>query len=301
MYEVIYKLPNLIKTSIIPRPINGNKSPYLIYLNYYINGNNICHSKAQKCCGLLAPEKELYITQNPKNSKIKSLFKAQIAICNDNNGNEQLIGINPDNGEIIAKSILNNNLLPQLYIKKGSLKSQYKFIKDKTKGINEKLENNERNHSIFDFTAINNKTGKQMIIEVKSVVLADYENITEKEEKINKKKNIDISIGKKYNEKIAIFPKGFRAKKSDTISQRAIDHMKHLSKIAKETNIETYILFVVMRDDVKELQPYIDDPLFVNTLKEIKENNVNLLAISTKFNSNGEINLINNNLPIIIP
>jgi len=77
--------------------------------------------------------------------------------------------------------------------------------------------------------------------------------------------------------------------------------MKHLSKIAKETNIETYILFVVMRDDVKELQPYIDDPLFVNTLKEIKENNVNLLAISTKFNSNGEINLINNNLPIIIP
>lgn len=304
--SIIYKLPNLIKTNIIPLPLNGNKSPYFIYLNYYLNdkNNNICHSKAQKCCGLLAPNKEVYVSKVHKKGNRQSQFVAQLAICNEND-KEQLIGINPDNGEAIVKSMLLNNKFKQFKIEEGSLKEQYKYKKDMFKSINAKLDNGKLNHSKFDFSAINEKTGNKMLIEVKSVPLADYENITEKQEKENKKKNIDISKGKNHNDKIAIFPKGFRAKKSNTISPRSIEHIKHLIEIetnkAEHDNIETYIIFVVMRDDVIELQPYIDDPEFVRTLEKAKKSNVNLIALSTNWNANGEIKLQNNDLPIIIP
>jgi len=310
MSEIIYKLPSIFRTSIIPKPTGGNKSPYLIYLNYYINQNNICHSKAQKCCGLLSPDKEVfvskYISSNKNKAKNKeplSKFTAQLAIYREDNGkkkdynnelqpidtqkNIELIGINPDVAEHIYKNMLIYNNLSHFGIKivDDSLKSQVTIKNGEYK-------------SRFDFTAINSKNGKIMIIEVKTVVIANYENDTEKIEKFKLKNGVCTT--KNFNEKIAIFPKGFRARKTDTISPRAIHHMEHLSYIQRELSdkYETYLVFVIQRSDVNEFQPYKDDPQFIKTLQNTYNDGVKVCAVSIKWNIRGEAIIHNNNVPI---
>lgn len=308
MTEIIYKLPNLIKTSIIQKPPDANKSPFLIFLNYYINKNNICHSKAQKCCGLLAPGEEVYITKNfntePGKKEPLSKFTAQLAIYNelhnknddDDDGNNnvlsELVCINPDIAEYIVEAILRGDYLKKtgIVIKDNSLKSQV--------NIKHNDKNGKEYKARFDFSAINPNNGKTMIFEVKTVVLADYENDTEKIRKY-KIKNGYCST-KKFDDKIAIFPKGFRTRKSDTISSRANHHLEYLSYIQSElyNDYETYMIFIIQRSDVIEFQPYIEDPQFCKVLKKAYECGVNIRALSIKWNNRGEAKIHNDNIPI---
>ena len=321
MSEIIYKLPNLIKTSIIRKPTGANNSPYLIFLDYYMNKNNICHSAAQKCCGLLAPGKEVYITKKlnvePGKKETLSKFTAQLAIYNELNNKDEigetdeideshdkdnklseLICINPDIAEHITEKILIGNYLKKsgIVIKENSLKSQVS-MKHKIYS-NDGDKNNIEYKARFDFSAINPNNGKTMIFEVKTVVLADYDNDTEKIKKYKIKNGYCSS--KKFDEKIAIFPKGFRARKTDTISSRANHHLAYLSYIQRElsNDYETYLIFIIQRSDVIEFQPYIDDPEFCKMLKDAHQYGVNIRAISMKWNSSGESTIINDNIPI---
>ena len=74
-------------------------------------------------------------------------------------------------------------------------------------------------NSRFDFYG-HTHDNKEFICEVKSVPLADYVDGTAKE-----KAEMDIT-DKKWNEKIAYFPDGYRKSINEPISERAIKHVK---------------------------------------------------------------------------
>lgn len=77
----------------------------------------------------------------------------------------------------------------------------------------------------------------------------------------------------------AIFPVG--NKKNGTISERANKHISHLRSITQKFN--TYIVFIVLRDDVECFRPNKSkDPIFYELLHDAFKNGVNIVAYQFK-------------------
>ncbi len=98
--------------------------------------------------------------------------------------------------------------------------------------------------SRFDFM-LERLTGKQMILEIKGVSLVVND--------------------------VAMFP--------DAPSERAVRHVRELTRIATETDIAATLFFVVQRNDVDQLMPAKHiDPAFAQALAEAKMAGVRLMA-----------------------
>ena len=82
-------------------------------------------------------------------------------------------------------------------------------------------------NSRFDFYGISDN--KPFILEVKNVPLADYVDCENKEKKNMNFDNYD------FKDKISYFPDGYRKKKNQPISERAI---KHINELKLETRPE---------------------------------------------------------------
>jgi DNA-binding sugar fermentation-stimulating protein len=129
-------------------------------------------------------------------------------------------------------------------------------------------------NSRFDFTG-KTFSGEQFILEVKSVPLA---------------KN-----------GIAYFPDGYRKKKDDTISPRALKHVNEL-KIIKCSNpkIRCILLFVIQRDDINSFQPSRDDPIYLDAIREAWLAGVEIKTLNVSWNEKGECIFISNTLPVLL-
>jgi sugar fermentation stimulation protein len=117
-----------------------------------------------------------------------------------------------------------------------------------------------KNKCRFDFIA--KKNNKTYYIEVKNVPLIDTEGI-------------------------AIFPEGYRKKKSDTVSLRAIKHIEELENIKlSESDSESIIIFIIQRTGCKYFKPAETDPIFKKALLQAKNNGVIIKAYQVKWIDN---------------
>ena len=96
---------------------------------------------------------------------------------------------------------------------------------------------------------------------------------------------------KDYECNSAIFPKGYRKKKSDPFSPRAIKHVEELTKLSKESEKNKCVLiFMIPRDDIDYFSPCYEDPLYCQKISDAVKSGVKIIAISTKYSS--ELNSI---------
>ncbi len=110
----------------------------------------------------------------------------------------------------------------------------------------------KKGNSRFDL--VGKKDDKIFYIEVKNVPLIDEKGI-------------------------AIFPDGFRKRKADTVSPRAVKHLEELITIKeKEPNSECFIIFTIQRSDCKYFKPTDTDILYKNTLLKAKDKGVIIKA-----------------------
>ena len=126
-------------------------------------------------------------------------------------------------------------------------------------------------NSRFDFMGIDEEN-KKFILEVKSVPLC--------------------------NNNVAFFPEGYRKKKTDVVSPRALKHIKELQQI-KEENPEyrTILCFVIQRSDATSFKISDNDPIYKEAIKEAISKGVQLLAIQIIWNEKG-IAIFGGHLPI---
>lgn len=111
-------------------------------------------------------------------------------------------------------------------------------------------------NSRFDFVGID-EHDKPFILEVKSVPLCE--------------------------DKIAYFPDGYRKKKTDVISPRAL---KHIQELQQMTSTHRCILcFVVQRDDAEYFTISDKDMVYKNAIIEAKQNGVEIVAIQIKWDT----------------
>ncbi len=280
---LLMKIDNLIEGQVIKRPSKYIKTPYVADIRCD-DEEVLGHTASLGCCGLadvnatvlisLSPESK----SKPKNqANMKCSHTVYLSVVRDR-GNEQVIGIHPKLAETLTEAALTANLLTRLQNIRKYRRETAIYIKDKI-------------DSRFDFTGID-QNGIPFIMEVKNVPLADYEDVTAKE-----RAKMDFS-DREFNSKVAYFPDGYRKKSSDTVSPRALKHIRELTLIKRETNTRCIMCYVIQRTDVDRFQPSVIDPEYRDAFKEAMEAGVEIITMVVSWNRDGEATFIRDDLPI---
>lgn len=285
--KILLELPNLYKSIVVKRPSKKIKSPYVADIikdkeieneNEKIQQEFLGHTPSLGCCGL-AEKGSCVLVSELEGEKTKCNYRIELSHI-ETKGHTIYISIAPKLAEKIVYNGLKNNIIQSIDIK--TVLREKKIL-----------------NSRFDF--IGRQTNDDFyIVEVKNVPLADYVDIEEKE-----KKKLDFS-DYKWNEKISYFPDGYRKKKGDVVSERALKHVNELREIKeKEPRIRCILLFVIPRIDVKWFQVSRLDPLYLNAVREAWKKGVEIKTLQVEWREAASENGYNcyfyrNNLPVML-
>jgi DNA-binding sugar fermentation-stimulating protein len=271
MKNQILKLDNLIEGKVLKRPSLYIKSPYVADIIPINNEKSILgHTASLGCCGLADVGASILMSPVPKtkkkDNKLHCEYRVYLSIIREKNI-EIIVGIHPKLAEELTESAIKNNFL-------NSLQNVRRYKRETTIYVEGKVD------SRFDFSGID-CNGIPFIMEVKNVPLADYEDITAKD---RKNKCYD---DRKVDSKIAYFPDGYRKKSTDTVSPRALKHIKELTLIKRESKTRCIMCYVIQRTDVSSFQPSIIDPEYRSAFYTAIESGVEIITLVVKWNREG--------------
>ena len=96
----------------------------------------------------------------------------------------------------------------------------------------------------------------------------------------------------------AIFPKGYRKKKTDPFSPRAVKHLEELAKLAQEEKTKCYLIFVVPRNDIDYFTPCKEDPIYCDAFINGVKAGVKIVSFCTTINDTKNSIVFDRMLPI---
>jgi sugar fermentation stimulation protein A len=285
---MLHKLNDLIYVKIVSRPSKVCKTPYVADIELEDGTIVQAHCASLGCCGLC--EKDCYVYASPmksncaqSKSKVCSYkiylahFYEEKVISERVIINNQLIGIDPKLAETLVENALTQNYLKTL--------THIKTYKREVCLLN----------SRFDFAGID-EHGKYFVLEVKNVPLADYADVSSVERKKMIKNgdfaNVDI------NKKISYFPDGYRKKKGEVVSERALKHINELAEISHSKIIRPIICFVIQRTDVSSFQASLLDPIYKAAFNDAISQGVEVIVLVVSWNAQGEASFVTCELPV---
>lgn len=284
---LLMKLDNLIEGTVIKRPSKIIKSPYVADISME-NKEILGHTASLGCCGLADVGANILMKKidqkqniNKQSEKIKCEYRVYLSCYIDKERDQEVIvGIHPKLAEDLTEQALIKNCFSKLQNIKSYKRETCIYVENKV-------------DSRFDFSGID-KNGIPFIMEVKNVPLADFEDITSVE---RKKRNYEA---RDFNSKVAYFPDGYRKKKIDTVSPRALKHIRELTLIKKESKTRCIMCYVVQRTDVNRFAVSVIDPEYRNAVKNALENGVEIIVMVVEWNKNGEAYFVKDNLNLEI-
>lgn len=282
--QILIKLDNLIEGTVIKRPSKIIKSPYVAdVIPVGLNNEVLAHTASLGCCGLADNGANILmsIVPTPKNKnsdKLKCEYRVYLSILREKN-TEIIIGIHPKLAEQLVESALKSNYLSKLQNVQSYRRETAIFVEGKV-------------DSRFDFSGID-ENGVPFIMEVKNVPLADYEDITSKDRK-----------GKCYDDrsvdsKVAYFPDGYRKKSTDTVSPRALKHIRELTLIKKESKTRCIMCYVIQRTDINRFQPSVIDPQYMEAVRLALDAGVEIITLVVEWRRDGTAYFVRDDLPIL--
>ena len=281
--SLLLKLENLIEGSVIKRPSKFIKSPYVADISI-LNQNTdtiLGHTASLGCCGLADAGATVLMSLVPlkkkKDGKLSCEYRVYLSVILERD-QEIVVGIHPKLAENLVEAALKANLLSRLLNIK-------KYKREATIYVEGKVD------SRFDFAGID-CNDIPFIMEVKNVPLADYEDITAKDRKGKCYDNCAI------DSKVAYFPDGYRKKTTDTVSPRALKHIKELTLVKSESKTRCIMCYVIQRTDVDRFQPSIIDPEYREAVKKSIEAGVEIITLVVNWTKEGEAYFVRDDLPI---
>ena len=279
------KIDNLIEGSVCKRPSAYIKTPYVADIIPLGKDDSILgHTASLGCCGLadvgatvlMAPVPE----KNVKNDgKLHCEYRVYLSIIKERE-QETIVGIHPKLAEELVESAIKNNLL-------SSLQNVLTYKRETSIYVAGKVD------SRFDFTGID-CNDVPFILEVKNVPLADYEDITAKD----RKKRASLYDDREIDSKVAYFPDGYRKKTEDTVSPRALKHIKELTLIKRESKTRCIMCYVIQRTDVESFQPSIIDPEYRDAFYSAMNAGVEIITLVIGWTREGTAYFVKDNLKI---
>jgi DNA-binding sugar fermentation-stimulating protein len=302
MSKLLMKLDNLIEGKVVKRPSKMIKSPYvadIIPITLESDEQNkeiLGHTASLGCCGLADVGATIFMSkiQNKTKTKIKGPcsnsettvekpkceYRVYLSCFIDKERNQEtIVGIHPKLAEDLTEQALKQNCLSKLQNVNSYKRETVIYVQDKV-------------DSRFDFSGID-ENGLPFIMEVKNVPLADYEDITAVE---RKKRNYD---GRGFGSKVAYFPDGYRKKATDTVSPRALKHIRELTLIKKESKTRCIMCYVIQRTDVDRFTISVIDPEYREAVKIAMENGVEIITLVVNWTRDGDAYFIKDDLVIV--
>lgn len=277
---VLYQIPDAVQGTIVKRPSQHCKTPYMAdAIIHSPSGETarevLAHTPSLGCCGLA--EKDSHVILSKIESKTaKSSHRVELSVHKEGD-HAEIVGINPKLSETIAERCLQTNCISGLYNVR-SYKREVTFL-----------------NSRFDFAGVDDQ-GREFIMEIKSVPLADYVDAPKKEKKKLLKELPEEQ--KEFNKKIAYFPDGYRKNNTDLVSPRALKHIQELQEIAETTDTRCILCFMIQRSDASSFQPSNIDPLYKHAVKTAWKNGVEIKTVQVKWDETGKCVFVRNDLPI---
>lgn len=277
------KIDNLIEGTVCKRPSAYIKTPYVADIIPLGKDDSILgHTASLGCCGLadvgatvlMAP-----VTSKKNDDKLHCEYRVYLSIIKER-GQETIVGIHPKLAEELVESAIKNNLL-------SSLQNVLTYKRETPIYVAGKVD------SRFDFTGID-CNDVPFILEVKNVPLADYEDITAKD----RKKRAPLYDDREIDSKVAYFPDGYRKKTEDTVSPRALKHIKELTLIKRESKTRCIMCYVIQRTDVESFQPSIIDPEYRDAFYTAMDAGVEIITLVIGWTREGNAYFARDNLKI---
>jgi DNA-binding sugar fermentation-stimulating protein len=298
MSKLLLKLDGLIEGKIVKRPSKMIKSPYvadIIPLTLDSDKQNqeiLGHTASLGCCGLadagatiLMTKIQSKVTKETKETKeikekAKCSYRVYLSCFIDKERNQQtIVGIHPKLAEDLTEQALTGNYLSKLQNIKSYKRETVIYVEDKV-------------DSRFDFSGID-ENGLPFIMEVKNVPLADYEDVTAVE---RKKRNY---VDRDFGSKVAYFPDGYRKKTTDTVSPRALKHIRELTLIKKESKTRCIMCYVIQRTDVDRFTISVIDPEYREAVRFAIENGVEIITMVIEWNRDGAAYFVKDDLCLV--
>ena len=291
MTTLLLRLENLIEGTVQKRPSKFIKTPYVADIIPFhdpsLNTTVLGHTASLGCCGLadvgatilMAPVTPKRTNKANEKEKLRCEYRVYLSVWKER-GNEIIIGIHPKLAEDLVESALKNNFLSRLLNVQHYKRETVIYVEGKV-------------DSRFDFSGIDGN-GVPFLMEVKNVPLADYEDITAKD---RKNKCYD---DRDQNTKVAYFPDGYRKKSTDTVSPRALKHIRELTLVKRESKTRCIMCYVIQRSDVEKFQPSIIDPEYRAAVKEAVAGGVEIITLVVKWTKSGEAHFIRDDLYVNI-
>ncbi len=276
------QIDNLIEGTVIKRPSKYIKTPYVADIIPFNSDTSILgHTASLGCCGLADVGATILMAPVPKtkkhDDKLHCEYRVYLSVIKERN-NEIVVGIHPKLAEELVESAIKNNLL-------NILQNVQTYKRETTIYVEGKVD------SRFDFTGIDSN-GIPFIMEVKNVPLADYEDITAKD---RKNKCYD---SRSLDSKVAYFPDGYRKKSTDTVSPRALKHIKELTLIKSESKTRCIMCYVIQRTDVSSFQPSIIDTEYREAFFKSMDAGVEIITLVVNWTKEGKAYFVKDNLKI---
>jgi DNA-binding sugar fermentation-stimulating protein len=288
MSNLLMKIEQLVEGQVIKRPSKIIKSPYVADIQISSLEDNeqkqiLGHTASLGCCGLVDVGASILMTKLQNKTlveKAKCNYRVYLSRFVDKKRNQStIVGVHPKLAEDLTEQALTKNYLSKLQNIKAYKRETVVYVEDKV-------------DSRFDFSGID-ENGMPFIMEVKNVPLADYEDITAIE---RKKKNYD---DRDFGSKVAYFPDGYRKKATDTVSPRALKHIRELTLIKKESKTRCIMCYVIQRTDVDRFTISVIDPEYKEAVKIARENGVEIIAMVIEWTPDGAAYFVRDDLPIV--
>ena len=280
MSTILYQIPEPVQGIIVKRPSQHCKTPYMA--DAIINSSGgatareiLAHTPSLGCCGLAEKECNVILSKI-ESTTAKSSHRVELSIYQEGD-NQEIIGINPKLSETIAERCLEYNCIDNL--------NNVQSYKREVTLLN----------SRFDFVGVD-ENGREFVMEIKSVPLADYVDAPKKEKKKLLKELPEDQ--KQFNQKIAYFPDGYKKNNTDLVSPRALKHIQELQELAETTDKRCILCFMIQRSDATSFQPSNIDPLYKHAVQTAWKNGVEIKTVQVKWDENGVCTFVRNDLPI---
>lgn len=258
----LYQLTDLEEALVVARPSKTIKSPYVA--DVLIAGesiNALAHTPALGCCGLCEKTSKVLVAKS-KSESAKCEYVVYCSVLDLGEDREVVVGIHPKLAESVVENALKQNCLKTL-LNIQNYKREQTVICGKLQ-------------SRFDFMGVDSD-GQPFIMEVKSVPLC----LT----------NTDGT-------KTAFFPDGYRKKKGDVVSPRALKHVQELEEIKRVApNYRCIMCFVIQRGDATQFQTAITDPEYKIAVKQAHQNGVEIITLCVNWSKTGTATFVCCDLP----